>query len=68
MAKYVKIKSPSSLLVPGKISHFLHYLGYFWQEAAGSQVKGSESKFDLSFHTRTIPGQLLAKKFDSSIF
>ena len=49
MAKYVKIKSPSSLLVPGKISHFLHYLGYFWQEAAASQSKGQNQNLIYPF-------------------
>ena len=41
----------------------------FWAgNRAGSQFKGSEPKFDMSYFTNTIPGQLPVKNSSSSTF
>ena len=58
-----------SSLFPGKNGYFLHCLDCFWQETGGtgagrgSEVKGLESKFDISSFIHMIPGQLLVKRF-----
>ena len=41
----------------------------FWAgNRAGSQFKGSEPKFDMSYFTNTVPGQLPVKKFQFQHF
>ena len=58
-----------SSLLSGKIRLLNALFGLFLAgNRAGSQVKGSESKFDISYFTHTIPGQLPVKNFCSSTF
>ena len=63
-------KALSLLPFPGKIwLVFVRFPGLFLAEnRAGSQIRGSESKFDISYLTYTSPGKLLVKKFGSSTF
>ena len=61
--KYVKSKALSPLPFPEKIPLLFALFGLFLAGSrTGSQVRGSESKFDISCFTHTIPGQLPVKK------
>ena len=58
-------KALSLLPFPGKTwLVFVRFPGLFLAEnRAGSQIRGSEWKFDISYFTYTSPGKLPAKKF-----
>ena len=65
MSKPRLISSPLS----GKIRLVFAVFGLFLGgNRAGSQVKRSESKFDISYFTQTIPGQIPVKKIGSITF
>ena len=62
-------KSRLYISFPGKIRLLFALFGQFLAgNRTGSQVKGTESKFDITFFTHTIPGQRLLKSFGSSTF
>ena len=63
LSKYVKINALSPLSFPGKIRLLFALFGLLLAgNKTGSHVKGTGSKFDISYFTHMIPGQLPVKK------
>ena len=69
LSQYVKIKVLSPLSLPEKIRLLFVLFGLFLAgNRARSLFKESESKFDISYFTHTIPDQLPVEMFCASTF